>query len=108
MPSFNISGSESVANGKFTGQQAYVAGWGSTRFRGPTSKKLLQATLSVQSNEECGEVFEIVGDANITETKICAIDKENTGKNIQDTCQVEEKKTLLKEDVHLFLRCVFG
>ena len=48
LPSLNIAGSETVAEGKFTGKTPFVAGWGSTRFRGPTSKRLLQARLSVK------------------------------------------------------------
>ena len=33
---------------KFTGKPGFVAGWGSTRFRGKTSSILMQATLSVR------------------------------------------------------------
>merc|ERR1712008_55856 len=68
---------------KFTGKPGFVAGWGSTRFRGKTSPILMQATLSVQANEDCAKAFEEVSSANITPTKMCAIDEES----IQDACQ---------------------
>ena len=37
-----------AGDSKFTGKTGFVAGWGSTRFRGKTSSKLLQATLKVR------------------------------------------------------------
>ena len=47
LPSLDIAGSKTVAEGKFTGFQPFVAGWGATNFRGPTSSLLRQAQLSV-------------------------------------------------------------
>ena len=37
----------------------------------------------VQTNEDCAKAFEEVSSANITPTKMCAIDEES----IQDACQ---------------------
>ena len=37
----------------------------------------------VQANEDCAKAFEEVSSANITPTKMCAIDEES----IQDACQ---------------------
>ena len=46
MPSVDIL-TES-GDSKFTGKPGFVAGWGSTRFRGKTSPLLMQATLAVR------------------------------------------------------------
>ena len=40
--------SKFTEDSKFTGKPGFVAGWGSTRFRGKTSPLLMQATLSVR------------------------------------------------------------
>jgi len=42
---------------KFVSEGVYIAGWGATSFRGPTSNLLLQGIISVVSNEECKEKF---------------------------------------------------
>ena len=47
LPSFNVSKTEAISRNEFVGTQPFVAGWGSTSFRGPTSKQLLEISLSV-------------------------------------------------------------
>ena len=42
---------------KFVSEGVYIAGWGATSFRGPTSNLLLQGIISVVSNQECKEKF---------------------------------------------------
>ena len=42
---------------KFVSKGVYIAGWGATSFRGPTSNLLLQGIISVVSNQECKEKF---------------------------------------------------
>ena len=49
LPSFDVAKTETVSRGRFTGKQPFVAGWGSTKFRGPTSKQLLEIWLTVLS-----------------------------------------------------------
>ena len=46
MPSVDILAES--GDSKFTGKSGFVAGWGSTRFRGKTSPVLQQATLEVR------------------------------------------------------------
>lgn len=48
LPSLKVTDSKQVAQDLFSGQQPFVAGWGSTKFRGPTSKKLLEVWLTVR------------------------------------------------------------
>eukprot|EP00092_Neocalanus_flemingeri_P004211 GFUD01004529.1.p1 GENE.GFUD01004529.1~~GFUD01004529.1.p1 ORF type:complete len:488 (+),score=127.45 GFUD01004529.1:318-1781(+) len=52
----------------------YIAGWGATSFRGPTSNLLLQGIISVVSNKECKERFSQFNNVEIGDTKICARD----------------------------------
>lgn len=82
LPSLEVGG-EAVAKSKFTNDFPFVAGWGSTRFRGETSNKLLEIWLSVQDNEKCAQSFSEVRNVAITDSKLCAFDmREN-----KDACQ---------------------
>ena len=47
LPSPGVAKSETVSQGRFVGKRPFVAGWGSTKFRGPTSKELLEIWLTV-------------------------------------------------------------
>ena len=48
LPSKTVSGLDSISQSKFTGQQPFVAGWGSVKFRGPKSTQLLEVSLTVR------------------------------------------------------------
>lgn len=48
LPSLKVAGTETIARGHFTNKQPFVAGWGSTKFRGPTSQQLLEVWLKVR------------------------------------------------------------
>eukprot|EP00092_Neocalanus_flemingeri_P004210 GFUD01004528.1.p1 GENE.GFUD01004528.1~~GFUD01004528.1.p1 ORF type:complete len:436 (+),score=96.74 GFUD01004528.1:799-2106(+) len=52
----------------------YIAGWGATNFKGPTSNLLLQGIINVVSNQECKERFSQFNNVEIGDTKICARD----------------------------------
>jgi len=68
---------------KFVSEGVYIAGWGATSFRGPTSNLLLQGIISVVSNEECKEKFSQFNNVEIGDTKICARDRNDR----IDACQ---------------------
>eukprot|EP00090_Calanus_glacialis_P008462 TRINITY_DN16813_c0_g1_i1.p1 TRINITY_DN16813_c0_g1~~TRINITY_DN16813_c0_g1_i1.p1 ORF type:complete len:481 (-),score=131.69 TRINITY_DN16813_c0_g1_i1:105-1547(-) len=68
---------------KFVSEGVYIAGWGATSFRGPTSNLLLQGIISVVSNEECKEKFSKFNNVDIGLTKICARDRNDQ----IDACQ---------------------
>jgi len=59
---------------KFVRQGVYIAGWGATSFRGPTSNVLLQGLIQVVGNKECKERFSKFNNVDIGDTKICARD----------------------------------
>lgn len=61
----------------------FIAGWGTTRFRGPTSNQLLEIQLEVLSNAGCIETFKAFDNVNITDNKLCAYDQFE----IKDACQ---------------------
>ena len=42
-----VTGLETITKSKFSGNFTFVAGWGSVRFRGPQSNKLLEVSLKV-------------------------------------------------------------
>jgi len=44
------------------GKECTVTGWGTTRFKGPTSQKLLQVTVPLRSKAECKKSYWYVGD----------------------------------------------
>ena len=49
LPSLDVSKSEVVSKqNKFVSTQPFVAGWGATQFRGPSSKQLLEIWLTVR------------------------------------------------------------
>lgn len=52
LPSLDVSKSQAVSQNKFVSTQPFVAGWGSTRFRGPSSKQLLEIWLTVRELAE--------------------------------------------------------
>ena len=53
LPSLDVSKSEVVSKqNKFVSTQPFVAGWGATQFRGPSSKQLLEIWLTVRELAE--------------------------------------------------------
>jgi len=72
-----------VESRRFVGTTPFVAGWGATRFRGPTSNTLQYAGLQVMSNKECGRRFGDFRGVEITESKLCTFDLSLT----RDACQ---------------------
>ncbi len=67
------------------GQLHTAAGWGTTRFRGPTSDVLKEIPLRVLSNEDCSKKYERFRNVRITDSKICARDELETGSACQGT-----------------------
>eukprot|EP00095_Tigriopus_kingsejongensis_P005333 maker-scaffold779_size98098-snap-gene-0.20 protein:Tk05333 transcript:maker-scaffold779_size98098-snap-gene-0.20-mRNA-1 annotation:"proclotting enzyme" len=72
-----------VEQEQFQGFTPFIAGWGSTRFRGPTSKQLLEIQLQVLSNRDCNDKFQEFDNVEITPVKMCAYDQNG----IKDACQ---------------------
>ena len=82
MPSVEVGGSV-VNRRNFVNWNPFVAGWGSVRFRGPTSKKLLEVSLKVQTEGFCAFRYSSVPDVDISESKICVMDPDSN----KDACQ---------------------
>ena len=55
---------------KFVRQGVYIAGWGATSFRGPTSNILLQGLIQVVGNKECKERFSKFNNGQSTQIKL--------------------------------------
>ena len=83
LPSFDVAQTQDVSLNKFVASQPFVAGWGTTEYRGPASDQLLEIQLEVQENSKCGQAFQELPGVNISSTKICAYDKFG----LKDSCQ---------------------
>eukprot|EP00092_Neocalanus_flemingeri_P017235 GFUD01018638.1.p1 GENE.GFUD01018638.1~~GFUD01018638.1.p1 ORF type:complete len:487 (+),score=130.08 GFUD01018638.1:238-1698(+) len=59
---------------KFDSEGVFIAGWGATSLKGPTSNSLLQGIISVDSIQECKKKFTQFNNVVIGKTNICAID----------------------------------
>lgn len=64
-----------------TGRKAFVAGWGTTSFDGPSSDILLQVQFPIWDFDECKEAYK--NDLAITSEYLCAGDL----KGAKDSCQ---------------------
>jgi secreted trypsin-like serine protease len=83
---------EVVEKRNFEGQFPIVAGWGATRFRGPTSSVLQFVYLQVLSNQQCSNKFEGFGNVKITGAKICGYDVAEE----KDACQGRDSPIFLQ------------
>jgi len=73
---------------------AFVAGWGTTKFRGPQSKILKETFLSVTSEQECMDKFgQITTRVTIDKNKVCAVDRAGQS----DACQGDSGGPLMVE-----------
>ncbi|XP_054917899.2 uncharacterized protein [Dermacentor andersoni] len=81
-----------------TDQEAYVIGWGSTKFGGPSSKELREVSLPIWSNSECKKVYDPLNsqhiDRGITKEQLCAGRKEGG----VDACQGDSGGPLMVLD----------
>ncbi|KAI5748292.1 hypothetical protein M8J77_023923 [Diaphorina citri] len=71
----------------FVGETVTVLGWGTTSFGGPTSKVLMETSLSVKPVSDCQEVFH-----DVSEKQLCTY-----GKNT-DACQADSGGPLVYWD----------
>ena len=69
---------------QFTRRRAYVIGWGTIYFGGPTSSTVQEVNVEVWDNSQCAANY---GKLNrqVTNTMLCA------GADDKDACQVREK-----------------
>ncbi|XP_037566388.1 collagen alpha-1(XVI) chain-like isoform X2 [Dermacentor silvarum] len=79
-------------------QEAFVIGWGSTKFGGPSSKELREVSLPIWSNSECKKVYDPLNsqhiDKGITPQQLCAGRKEGG----VDACQGDSGGPLMVLD----------
>ncbi|XP_024084327.1 venom protease-like isoform X2 [Cimex lectularius] len=63
--------SEPLISSNFEKKAPFVTGWGSVKYRGPSSSELLEIQIPVVSNAECQAAYTRLG-ATITPNEICA------------------------------------
>lgn len=68
---------------KFENTGLFIAGWGATSFKGPTSKTLLEGIIRPIPRDECQAKFSSFRNVAITPQKICARDLQDK----VDACQ---------------------
>ena len=78
----------------YVNKTPFVAGWGTTKFRGRQSNRLMETFLSVSSNKECQQKFKSVSKVSIQDTKICAVDRAG----VSDACQGDSGGPLMVQE----------
>jgi secreted trypsin-like serine protease len=68
------------ASEKFTNRRAFVIGWGTIYFGGPTSSTLQEVNVRVWENDQCATNYQQL-DRNVLGTMLCA------GETNRDSCQ---------------------
>lgn len=72
----------------------FVAGWGSTSFRGPASSRLLQTQLPVRTEQECKTAFRNFKTTVIDNRVVCA----GYARGGRDSCQGDSGGPLMSPD----------
>lgn len=80
---------------KFENSGLFIAGWGATSFKGPTSTVLLEGIIKAVPKDECQAKFSSFKNVVITPQKICARDMQDK----VDACQGDSGGPLMALDL---------